>query len=538
MLNMNAKGLTDRTAWENADVTLPKFDFNKMCENTKKHPTWVHFGAGNIFRGFIAKLQQDLLNQGLVEGGIVAADTFDYDIIAKIYDPFDSMTMLVSLLPDGSMKKEVIASIAKGLRASNSYPDDFSELKNVFCNPSLQMVSFTITEKGYALKDIHGSFFPFVQADFDNGPTACSHAMCIVTALLYERFCACAAPLAVVSMDNCSHNGAKLRESIMTVVDQWLEKGFVSAEFAAWVKDEEKVSFPWTMIDKITPRPAKEVEEALKAANIADMTPIITSKNTFIAPFVNAEQPQYLVIEDRFPNGRPPLEKAGVYMADRDTVNNTEKMKVTTCLNPLHTALAVYGCVLGYTSIAAEMKDAELKKLVEGIGYQEGIPVVVDPKILSPMDFIHEVVDQRLPNPFIPDAPQRIATDTSQKVAIRFGETIKSYAARPDLNPADLKYIPLALAGWLRYLLAVDDNGEEMKCSNDPMLEVLQKQLAPVKLGQPETATDAVLKPILSNKTLFAVDLYEVGLAEKVTHYFKMMLAGPGAVRKTLQELV
>lgn len=538
MLSMNAKGLQDRNAWESAGVTLPQYDFQQMCDNTKQQPTWVHFGAGNIFRGFIAKLQQDLLNQGLVKGGIVAADTFDYDIITKIYEPFDSMTMLVSLLPDGSMKKEIIASIAKGLRAGKDYPEDLQQLKDIFCNPSLQMVSFTITEKGYALKDIKGNFFPFVQADFVNGPGACTHAMSMVTALLYERFCACAAPLAVVSMDNCSHNGEKLRESIMTVADQWRERGFVTPEFVSWVKDEEKVSFPWTMIDKITPRPAKVVEEALSAAAIADMTPIITGKNTFIAPFVNAEQPQYLVIEDRFPNGRPPLEKAGVYMTDRDTVNNTEKMKVTTCLNPLHTALAVYGCVLGYTSIAEEMKDPELKKLVEGIGYQEGIPVVVDPKILSPMDFIHEVVDQRLPNPFIPDAPQRIATDTSQKVPIRFGETIKSYVAHPDLNPADLKYVPLALAGWLRYLLAVDDRGEPMQCSSDPMLETLQNQLSAIQFGQPETVTEKVLQPILSNETLFAVDLYQVGLAGKVMDDFKRMIAGPGAVRQTLKDIV
>jgi fructuronate reductase len=194
--------------------------------------------------------------------------------------------------------------------------------------------------------------------------------------------------------------------------------------------------------------------------------------------------------------------------------------------------------MLGYTSIAAEMKDPQLKKLVEGIGYTEGLPVVVDPKILSPRDFINEVVEQRLPNPFIPDAPQRIATDTSQKVPIRFGETIKSYVARPELNAADLVYVPLALAGWLRYLLAVDDEGKEFPCSSDPMLATLQTQLASVKLGQPETATEAVLKPILSNPALFAVDLYEVGLADKVTDYLKRMLAGPGAVRKTLEELV
>lgn len=529
------EGLKDRAAWEAAGVALPKFDWKEMCAATAAEPTWVHFGAGNIFRGFIALLQQSLLEQGLVKGGIVAADTFDYDIIEKIYTPFDHMTLMVSLLPDGSMEKEVVASIAEGLRAGNAFPEDMDALKRIFRNPSLQMASFTITEKGYALKNIQGDFFPFVEADFKNGPSNCSHAMSMVASLLLERFNACAAPVAMVSMDNCSHNGEKLRSSVMTVVEKWLENGFVSQEFVAWVQDETKVSFPWSMIDKITPRPAKVVEESLAAAGIENMAPIVTSKNTVIAPFVNAEQPQYLVVEDRFPNGRPPLEKAGVYMTDRDTVNNTEKMKVTTCLNPLHTALAVYGCLLGYDSIAAEMKDPELKALVERIGYDEGIPVVVDPKILSPMDFIHEVIDQRLPNPFIPDMPQRIATDTSQKVAIRFGETIKSYLARPDLNAADLTYIPLAIAGWLRYLLAVDDNGNPMECSSDPMLETLQQQLSGATLGNPDSL-DGKLPAILSNTALFATDLNEAGLGGKIETMLRELMAGPGAVRDTLKK--
>lgn len=531
-MKMNKTCLADRASWEAAGVKLPTFDWQKMVDTTTQHPTWIHFGAGNIFRGFIARLQQTLLEEGLVEGGILAADTFDYEIIDKIYDPYDSMTLLVSLLPDGSLRKEVVASIAKGLRTGKAFPGDMAALKAAFRDPSLQMVSFTITEKGYALKNMAGDFFPFVLADFENGPDNCSHAMSLVASLLHERFQNGAAPLAVVSMDNCSHNGEKLRSSILTVVEKWQEKGYVSAEFAAWVSDESKVSFPWSMIDKITPRPAKVVEEALLKDGIEDMAPVITSKNTFIAPFVNAEAPQYLVVEDRFPNGRPPLEKAGVYMTDRNTVNNTEKMKVTTCLNPLHTALAVYGCLLGYESIAAEMSDPQLKALVEKIGYVEGLPVVVDPKILSPKSFIDEVVTQRLPNPFIPDTPQRIATDTSQKIAIRFGETIKSYGGKAN----ELTYIPLVLAGWLRYLLAVDDKGEPMACSSDPMLAMLQEALASVKLGQPETATEEVLRPILTNKALFAVDLYEVGLAGKVTENFKKLLAGPGAIRRTLEE--
>ena len=138
-------------------------------------------------------------------------------------------------------------------------------------------------------------------------------------------------------------------------------------------------------------------------------------------------------------------------------------MKVCTCLNPLHTALAVFGCLLDYNLISAEMKNETLVKLVEGIGYKEGLPVVVNPGILDPKEFIDTVLNVRVPNPFMPDTPQRIATDTSQKLAIRFGETIKAYAASPELNVSDIKLIPLVFAGWLRYLMAIDDNGNEFR---------------------------------------------------------------------------
>ena len=210
-------------------------------------------------------------------------------------------------------------------------------------------------------------------------------------------------------------------------------------------------------------------------------------------------------------------------------------MKVCTCLNPLHTALAIYGCLLGYTKISDEMKDPELLKLVEVVGYQEGLPVVVNPGILSPRHFIDEVLRVRFPNPFMPDTPQRIATDTSQKIPIRFGETIKAYAVSETLKVSDLKIIPLVLAGWLRYLLGVDDKGESMAVSPDPMLEELQEKLSGLKLG--ETDFDAqVLRSILSNEKFFGVDLYSVGLAEVVESYLRELLKGPGAVRETLKK--
>jgi fructuronate reductase len=536
-MKMNAASIKNQKAeWEALGVKLPAFDHEAMTAKTKEHPVWVHFGAGNIFRGFIAALQQRLLNEGLQDRGIIAADTFDYDIIDKIYTPFDNLTMMVTLNPDGSTSREIIGSVAEGLRADSSDAAMMARFKEIFTDPGLQMISFTITEKGYALYRPDGSLMPVVQADIDEGPAHARHAMSMVAALLFERFQAGAAPLAVVSMDNCSHNGEKLQSSVMTVAKAWAEKGYVGQDFIAYLEDESKIAFPWSMIDKITPRPHKIVEEQLVKDNIEDMEPIVTSKNTFIAAFVNAERPQYLVVEDKFPNGRPPLEKAGVYMTDRDTVNKTERMKVTTCLNPLHTAMSVYGCMLGYTLICDEMKDADIVALIKRLGYVEGLPVVVNPGILEPKAFIDEVVEQRLPNPFMPDAPQRIATDTSQKVGIRFGETIKSYVAEGrDLNT--LVSIPLAIAGWLRYLLAVDDNGNAFEVSADPLKDDLQAKLATIKFGAPDSCTDQ-LDSILSNASIFGSDLTKTVLADKVKAYFKAEIAGPGAVRKTLHDAV
>lgn len=533
-MKLTLEGLKEKSSWEAVGVALPSYDVASVAEETKKAPVWVHFGAGNIFRIFIGGLADKLISEGEMNKGITCVETFDFDVIDKIYRPYDNLVLGVTLKADGSTDKQVIGSLTEAIKAQASDEAEWNRLKEIFVNPVLQMISFTITEKGYALKNAEGQYFPFIQADIDNGPQKPGSAMAVVCALLFERYKAGKYPLAVVSMDNCSHNGEKLMSSILTMANEWEKKGFVDAGFVAYLSDEKQVAFPWSMIDKITPRPAESVCEELKKTGIEDMDPVITSKRTYIAPFVNAEGPQYLVIEDKFPNGRPALEKAGVYMTDRDTVNKVERMKVTTCLNPLHTALAVYGCVLGYTLIADEMKDAELNRLVHEIGPVEGMPVVTDPGILSPKDFVDEVINIRIPNPFMPDTPQRIATDTSQKVGIRYGETIKSYVAKYG-DAKKLTAIPLAIAGWCRYLLGVQDDGEKFELSADPMAGDLTAELAGIEVGKPETYTGQ-LKAILSNANIFGIDLYEAGIGEKIEEMFKEEIAGTGAVRATLKK--
>jgi len=527
--------LKNRPVWQKAGYVLPAFDREKIRKATIDEPIWVHFGAGNIFRAFPAVLQQQLLDAGLSRKGIIVCEGYDYEIIRRLYKPYDDLSLLVVLKPDGRIEKRVVASVTESLVADTDAASDWQRLKEIFRKPSLQMASFTITEKGYSVSDPQGRYYPEVLEDFSAGPASPVSFMGKIASLCYERYKAGELPLSWVSMDNCSHNGEKLYHAISTFAREWANRGLVEPGFPEYVDDPGKAAFPWSMIDKITPRPDENIKNQLEKEGFESTEIICTDKKTYAAPFVNAEEPQYLVIEDIFPNGRPPLEKAGVIFTDRDTVNRVEKMKVCTCLNPLHTAMAIFGCLLGYTSISAEMADPRLRRLVERIGYDEGLPVVVDPGIINPGEFLREVIQIRLPNRFVPDTPQRIATDTSQKLPIRFGETLKAYMQSGE-GASHLTYIPLVFAGWCRYLMGIDDSGRTFEPSPDPLLDQVKQHLEGIALGATGPFEDR-LRPILNDPKLFGVSLYDAGLADKVLQYFARMVSGPGAVAALLSEL-
>ena len=512
----------DPSQWKAKGYELPTYDIAAVRKRTHEMPTWVHFGGGNIFRAFPAALLNDILNKGQYDRGVIVAETFDYEVIDKAYTPYDNLSLLVSLQSSGTVEKKVIASVTEALKADYMF-DDWKRLEEIFRAPSLQMITFTITEKGYGVQP----------ADLERGLHP-ALAMGKVAVLLYERYQAGLLPVTVQSMDNCSHNGDKVKAGVMAYAKHWVDCGLVPQGYVDYLNDEQRVTFPWSMIDKITPRPHAKVKDLLAADGFEDNGYIETAKHTFTAPFVNSEETQYLVIEDLYTNGRPPLDLTGVIYTTRHTVDEVETMKVTTCLNPLHTAMALYGCMLGYTLISSEMDDVDIRPFIQKIGYIEAMPVVTDPGIINPYEFIGSFINKRLPNPFMPDTPQRIAMDTSQKLPIRFGETIKKYVAR-HLDTDNLVLIPLVLAGYARYLKGVDDNGNPFTPSPDPMLKELQQLVEPLTIGKPEQDYSC-LKKLFSRKDIFGLNLYDTPLGNRTEGMAKELFAGKGAVRRTLHK--
>jgi len=532
MLVLKNNSLQDRKNWTSAGFVLPQYDREEVIERTLTEPKWLHFGAGNIFRAFIAEIEQTLLDEGYENTGLIVAEGYDGEIIDMVYKPYDNLGISVTLKSDGSTVSKVIACVAEALKMDIN---GLSRLRDIFAKDSLQMLSFTITEKGYSMRGSDGQLLPSYASDFASGPDDPVSFMGKITALLHHRYISGAKPLALVSMDNVSNNGKCLYEIIRRFAEEWLSFGHVDDGFISYLDDPKKLSFPWTMIDKITPSPGSDVANSLRKAGLDVSDGILTTKNTDIAPYVNAEETGYLVVEDSFPNGRPLLEKAGVILTNRETVNKVEKMKVCTCLNPLHTALASFACMLGINRVSTAMKDEDILKLVKRVA-DEGMPVVVDPGILSPKDFADTVINIRFPNPSIPDTPFRIITDTSQKLSVRFGETLKAYMNSDSLDVDNLYAIPLALAGWCRYLVGIDDEGNTFSIAPDPLLPELRPFFYEYALGN-STNYGITLQPLLSNASIFGVDLYEAGVAERVIEYFTEMMKKPGSIRRVLHDL-
>ena len=96
-MKLTLEGIKNREAWEKAGIRLPGYDVEAVSAKAVKEPEWVHFGIGNIFRIFIGGIADGLLEEGAMDRGITCVETFDYDVVDKIYRPHDNLGLSVIL---------------------------------------------------------------------------------------------------------------------------------------------------------------------------------------------------------------------------------------------------------------------------------------------------------------------------------------------------------------------------------------------------------------------------------------------------------
>jgi fructuronate reductase len=496
--------LEDKNFWSGKTVARPAYKRNRLV------PRMLHLAPGAFPSAHVFKYFHDMLEQNASsDWGIAAVETFN-PALSRALKEQDGLYTLIEMPESGDFRHTVVGSVIDAFFAGTEIDGgDWERVLDLAARPELKLITLTCTEKGYSVKG------PPAEWDLSTGKT--DLIMSKLTALLHNRYRRLGPEglLTVLSCDNLAHNGKVLRSSVETVARAWIEAGLVEERFMAYL---EKTPFPSSMVDRITPATTPEA--------LAEYQADLGYRDS---KAINAEDYRLWVIEDNFAGDRPPLEPFGVlYVSD---VTPYENMKLR-LLNATHTTMAVIGPLLGHQYIYQAITDPDVEKLVKRIVFDEVIPVLDSPSALDPKEFAADSI-ARFRNPNVPHMTQQIAIDTSQKVKQRLALSLADIVKAGNPPPAGTC---LAIAGWFRYLLGMDDNGESMPVSSDPLKEELQGKLDDIKLGDPDSV-GGKLKPILSDTELFGVNLTEIGAGEQIESNLKQMLQQPGAVRTTLNQL-
>lgn len=354
----------------------------------------VHFGVGNFHRSHQAMYIDRLLNAGLAhEWAICGIGLLEQD--ARMRDVLEAQDGLYTLTlrePDGMNRFSVIGAIRRFLHA----PDGASAVLDQLVSPDVRIVSLTITEGGYVSDPTTGKVpqdDPLVveetAGDLEHPRTAFGW----IVAALRERRRRGTVPFTVLSCDNLQGNGSIARASVVGVAR------LVDADLADWIDTE--VSFPSTMVDRITPVtvPA-DAERVARELNVEDGWPVTSE------PFTQ------WVIEDAFGSGRPPFEAAGAVLAPDIELYEAIKLRL---LNGSHQALAYIGQLAGYTYVHEALADPRIARYLRAYMEEEAVPTLVVPPGFDLDAYIDELF-VRFGNPHVQDVLERLSVDASNRV--------------------------------------------------------------------------------------------------------------------------
>ncbi len=433
-----SRPLNDRTlAHHAARAAVPAYDRGALT------PSVVHISVGSFHRSHQAVYFDDLAQRGITGWGLVGVGLHR----RRMQQVLAAQDGLYTVVARGGAVDEarIIGVITRYLFA----PDRGDGVLDALCDERTRLATLTITAGGYSVEPASGAFLdddPQVLADLADRGRPCSAIGYLVEALDRRRRGGLQ-PFTVLSCDNMPGNGAVARTAVV---------GFArlrDERLARWIED--RVTFPSSMVDRITPKTTLADREMVQRAfGIRDAWPVMTE------PF------SQWIVEDDFANGRPPLEEVGVrFVAD---VRPYALMK-TRLLNASHSALGYLGWLGGYRRIDEAMRDAAYRTFVVRMMRDEIAPLL--PAVPgADLPSYQATLLERFANPAVGDRLSRLCRNGSAKVP---GHLLTSIGeARAIGRPHAL--LTLAVAGWCRYLRAVDEDGRAFVI-DDPAARRLQK---------------------------------------------------------------
>lgn len=463
-----------------ADVRQPDYDRRAIT------PGIVHIGIGAFHRAHMAVYVDDLLSDnpdwGIIGASLRRPDTKD------ALDPQDGLYTLAVRDALGTTCR-VIGSVLEVIDANA----ERERLLNVMASAQIRIVSLTVTEKGYCHDPASGQLdesHADIVYDLAN-PTAPKSAPGLIVEALARRHAVGIAPFAVMSCDNLPANGTTARNIISRFAELRDEE---LGKFVA-----EKVAFPGTMIDRIVPATTDDdrafVEQAI---GCEDAWPIMTE------PFTQ------WVIEDNFPNGRPPFEKAGAEMVD--DVEPSEHMKLR-MLNGAHSSMAYLGYLSGFETISETISNPAFQTFVHALMTDEVMPTLDMPG--TDLGAYRDALLTRFVNPALQHRTWQIAMDGSQKLPQRLLGTIRDRLK----SGAPIVRLSLGVAAWIRYAGGVDEKGADIDV-RDPHAERLRK-IATDAAGD----ADALIAGFFAVTEVFGEDLPDGKVfRQQVTAHLKNLL--------------
>jgi len=393
--------------------------------------TLLHLGLGSFHRAHQAVYLHELIKTGdtswTLAGGNTRPDMAE--TLAALAAQGGAYT-LETISPAGEHRYERITSIRKVI----PYAADLAGLIAEGASPATKIISFTVTEAGYYLdaKNRLDLNFADLAADLQAAKAGRpgSTIYAALTAILRARRAAEAGPVTLLNCDNLRHNGDRSRSGLLQFVDL-----LGDSDLRAWI--EANTTSPNAMVDRITPRPAPEVRERVKAATGVD-DPAALMGESFIQ----------WVIEDRFAAGRPAWEKVGVEMVT--SVDPYEEAKIR-LLNATHSCIAWAGTLAGFLYIHEGTHDAEIRRLAHDYVTDDTIPCLHSPGKPSPIDLAayRDIVLDRFGNPAIRDTNQRVAMDGYSKIPGFIVPTIRERLAA-NASIASVAMLPALFLAYLQ----------------------------------------------------------------------------------------